>query len=112
VLTKRKDGDFAPSRPCPRAVFEVCPPSACNLVSLFGGLGQELHDDPRQWLWNHRSDLVGQRRKLGDMAVDEFKDVIGLEGRAAGEELIKTLAAGHASSDSVAQQLLEGFSIP
>ena len=92
-------------------MFEVCLQSAHTLVSLFGGLGQELHDDPRQWLWNRRSDLVGQRRKLGDMAVEEFKDVIGLEGQAAGEELIKTLAAGYTSSDSVAQQLLEGFRI-
>ena len=96
LLAQRKSGDFPSICPLACAVFEVCPPSEGTLVAFFGGLGQQLHDDPRQWLRDRGPNLA---RGIGRLAIWLWMSlvIIGTKGRATGQQFVEGNPRGNKS---------------
>ena len=57
------------------------------LVAVFGVLGHQLRDDPREGRRNLSIDVASRRRSHADVAMDPLERIVGREGELPGEQL-------------------------
>ena len=65
-----------------------------GLVTLLGGLGEQLHDEPGNLRRDALQPLMRRHRRSGDVAMDPFHRVIRAERQRARQHLIEGDAEG------------------
>ena len=88
MLGQPKCVDAAALFPFRAAMLEIMLNAGGGLVALLGALGEELHDDGGQWLWD-RTAIDRRRRLARDVAMDPLHGVICGEWEHAGEHLVQ-----------------------
>ncbi|MBB4183391.1 hypothetical protein GGE07_000004 [Sinorhizobium terangae] len=89
ALAQRKRVDALVRLPCLQAMFEIVGDAGGGLVTVLGGLGEELHHDRSNRSRNALRSLVRRHRLAGDMAMDPFHRIRGRERKRPGQHLVQ-----------------------
>ena len=84
--------DASHSLPFAEASPEIGFNTGRALIAFFGGLGEELQDDCRDWGGDLLRPLPGRHRLSCDMAVNPLHGIGGGEWQTAGEHFIESHA--------------------
>ena len=94
MYAKRKWVDAALTLPFGKTMPKITLNADGSLVTLLRRLGEQLHNDLRDWGRDILQPLVGRHGPSGDMAVDQLHGIGSRKRQRAGEHFVKRYAKG------------------